>query len=218
MWIGILDNDIFSLKTVCTLLRQNLDCSILWYETLARRALLRCLEDDLWPDVIMVDMSLSDMSGIDFCREIRSNNEVTPILAYTSFPLDVYASDAAKNGAQGIVSKNNLNSIVQALLRVSSGGIVNVESIEFHTVVDSYQILKTQKKHNYMTLTLREVEILDLLLEGLSQKEISNRLGISAASVRTHSRIVRQKLGVSSLAQAISIWVGLRDLYRIKNE
>ena len=210
--IGILDNDPIALKALSAILDSNPMFSIMWAGTSGRNVATLCIEDECWPDLLLVDMSLSGMDGLDFCRLIRRNNGSVPILAMTSFPLCHYEAKVYENGGQGIVGKQDINRMMCAINDLHQGRWMIIDGILFNSPQEAYLLLKDTKRENL--LSEREEQVLKLASEGYSQKEIGKQLGIAPVSVRTHSRIAREKLGATTLSQAIVIWVSQKKAMR----
>lgn len=216
--VSILDNDTITTQALAGILGKLPHFSVLWTANTAQDALVQCLEDERWPSVILADISLSGMSGLDFCRTVRLNDENTPVLAMTSFPLEQYAQQASDAGAQGIVSKTNLPVLVKATQALASGRTwpcaPGHAPVAFLTTSQAHDMLRSAPTPDYMTLSRREVQVLELTMSGFSQEQVAGRMGITSASVRTHSRIARQKLHADTLPQAVAIWMSKRTCYR----
>ncbi len=119
--IGIVDNDELTLAALSTYLEHRFGSgSVAWRCVLGGKAVRLCRDEKTRPDVLLLDMSLSDMDGVAVCRAIRGEGSM-PILAITSFPLHRFAKRVADAGGQGIVAKRNLRNIGMALEQVSTG-------------------------------------------------------------------------------------------------
>lgn len=119
--IGIVDNDELTLAALSGYLSTHVGGdAVRWNCTLGRKAIDLCSNPATRPDLLLLDMSLSDMPGTAVCHTLRARLAVMPILAITSFPLHRYAQDVAQAGGQGIIAKRNLRHIsaaIQACLR-----------------------------------------------------------------------------------------------------
>lgn len=213
--VAITDNDPITLKALETILGR--DFSVLWTELTGKATIIRCVEDRQIPDVLLIDMALSDMSGLSACRSLRANLGIMPILAITSYPLPVFAAQAAEHGAQGIIGKENIRDIIQAIPRLTDGAVppapAQCRNVTFRSAANSHRDMLHNSLPDDMTLAPREIEILELILQGLDQRQVSRQLEISAATVRTYTRRIREKLHCSTLEQAAARWVTLRYDY-----
>lgn len=213
--VAIVDNDPITLQVLQSLLAEHFGFEIAWSAQTGYEAITRC-EEEPAPNVILVDMSLSDMQGTDVCRVIRSYNDVTALLAITSYPLTQFAAKAADCGAQGIVDKTNIHRIATAIRILAIGQVLPLPPGCTGATFESAEIChdRIKKRHQNseeIALSLREAQILELALRGYEQTEISDQLNITATTVRTHTRRAREKLHCRTLAQAIAAWLRLRQ-------
>lgn len=107
--IAIADNDPITFRALESLLGR--DFTVLWTELSGRTAVIRCVEDRQIPDVLLLDMALSDAPGPRVCRCLRANLDTMPILATTSYLLEAFAERAAENRAQGIEGKADIGAM-----------------------------------------------------------------------------------------------------------
>ena len=106
--LGIVDNDELTIGALTAYLRRHEPViRIAWTVTAGRKAIELCLNEKKRPDVLLADMSLSDMEGVEVVRRIRLRTPLMPILAITSFPMEVYAPSVSNAGAQGIIAKRD---------------------------------------------------------------------------------------------------------------
>lgn len=120
--IAIADNDPITFRALESLLGR--DFTVLWTELSGRTAVIRCVEDRQIPDVLLLDMALSDAPGPRVCRCLRANLDTMPILATTSYPLEAFAERAAENRAQGIVGKADIGAMARAIAMLAEGMVL----------------------------------------------------------------------------------------------
>lgn len=211
--LGIIDNDPITLGVLRSMLGR-LGFDVAWVVRTGREAIARCDEEPM-PDVVLVDMSLPDMEGTEVCRAVRARDCDTPLLAVTSYPLECYAKRAADCGAQGIVEKTDVRRIAAAALSLASGRVLPSPPGCSGVVFNSPQAWRRldRRDDGVAPLGSREVQILELALRGYEQDEMSDRLGIAAATVRTYTRRAREKLHCRTLAQATAVWSRLRRTF-----
>ncbi len=161
----------------------------------------------LQPDLVIVDISLPDISGIQLTNEIRNQVPETRIMVVSMHSEINYISEAFQAGATGYVVKESATErLLQGLEAVSNGEYFLDNSIS-HQVVEN--IMRTSGKlsnvsdADYGTLTPREQEITRLLAEGISTKEIAAKLFISPKTVANHRANILQKLGLHSTIELI---------------
>lgn len=152
--IGIVDNDVLTLGALSSYLTQRFgDEKILWRCTLGKKAAELCSNSQTRPQILLMDMSLSDADGVQICQEIRRTVDDMPILAITSFPLRRYAAAVAQAGVQGIVAKRNLRTIAAALECVVSGHVYLPDELA-ETMPDLHFELPVQAHRRIVAETL----------------------------------------------------------------
>lgn len=156
--------------------------------------------EELHPDVVLMDLIMPGMDGIEATRCIKSSRPDTRIIVMTSFTQDNKVFPAIEAKADGYLLKDILpGDLVKAIKTVYAGKPV------IHP--DVAQKLMLRFSHHgtsalVETLTLRETEVLELIASGLSNEEIANRLIISDKTVKTHVSRILHKLDLTSRTQA----------------
>lgn len=158
------------------------------------------------PDVVLMDIRMSVMDGVLGTKLIKSNFKDVKVLILTTFKDDEYIKEAVKNGAEGYILKNQpSDSIVESLRTVSKGNIV------FHReVADTLSSMLREesiKDPGAFGITDREFEILKLIGEGLSNKEISLKLFLSDGTVRNYVTGLLEKLELRDRTQLAIFYV-----------
>lgn len=152
------------------------------------------------PDLILMDIDMPGMSGIEAVKQIRILNATIPIIMLTVFDDNVHVLEAIRAGASGYLLKKHLSTkLFDSIEEVLSGGAPMSPSIA-RMVIASMQ--KTTE--NPYQLTPREKEILALLSQGNSYKIIASQSDISLDTVRTHIKKIYEKLHVHSQTEAVS--------------
>lgn len=151
------------------------------------------------PDILLLDIQMPDLDGLELCKMVRKNYPATRIIALSSFMESHYIKQMLKNGASGYLSKNVLPpKLCEAIETVYTGEKYLDDSIK-HLLLE--EILTGQKRNGYdISLTRREKEILQLIAEEHSNQEIANTLFISLRTVETHRLNLTQKLAVKNTA------------------
>lgn len=154
------------------------------------------------PNVILMDLQMRPVDGVESTRQIRARYADVEVVALTSFAEEERVRGALEAGATGYVLKDSEPEEVAAALRAAHQGDLRLGPDVAHTLVAS---LRTPSRERPSELTAREVEILRLLGEGRANKEIAVELGISERTARTHVSNILRKLGLSSRTQA-ALW------------
>lgn len=205
--VGIADNDALSLRSLERIIAERIpEAAVLWTVQDGAQSVIYATNRTTQPDVMMVDMSMESMPGLTICRRVRRATNEVPLLAITSFTLDLYAEDAGRCGAQGIASKNDENDLVRGLNAVVDGGTYGDGG--FETAAMAHYRLEYEPATLRDTLTTRETQTMDLLAEGLDDEVIAKRLQIGRDTVRKHLQTAMHKLGVNTRWQALLRWSG----------
>ncbi len=156
----------------------------------------------LRPDVILMDIKMPDMDGIEATREILAEVPDARVLILTTFESNNHVIHALRAGASGYVLKDSSpSSIVSSILAVMSGERVMASAIASQ-VLDLLTGTSSPKQF-YDGLTAREIEILKLVSAGNANKQIAFRLKISEKTVRNHISNMYEKLGIYDRSQAV---------------
>jgi two-component system response regulator DevR len=154
---------------------------------------------ELMPDVVLLDFRLNDGTGADAAAAIRRVAPQSKHIFLTREDSDVAKFAALESGASGFIHKSKAASeVVDAIRTVAAGGAL-ITPTSIATLLNRRRQSESQRE----SLTTREKEVLRLMAEGLSSRDIATKLGISYATVRTHIRSLGAKLGVHSKVQAI---------------
>ncbi|HET7118362.1 MAG TPA: response regulator transcription factor [Hanamia sp.] len=155
------------------------------------------------PDVVLMDIGLPNISGIEGVRTVKENFDNIQVLMFTVFDDDEKIFEAIKAGASGyLLKKSSPEEIIEAIRSLYNGGAPMSASIA-RKVIQSFQQNTTANKDDYQ-LTTRENELLYSLIDGLSYKKLAEKYFISISTVRTHIRHIYEKLHVNSKAQAVA--------------
>jgi len=156
----------------------------------------------LKPDVVLMDIKMPNLDGIEATRRIVSENPKIKVLMLTTFEADNHVIQALKAGASGYVLKDSQSgAIVSSVLAVVAGERVMASAVA-NRVLEMLTGATTPKEF-YDGLTAREVEILKMLATGMANKQIAYKLGISEKTVRNHVSNMYEKLGIYDRAQAV---------------
>jgi DNA-binding NarL/FixJ family response regulator len=159
------------------------------------------------PDVVLMDINLPGMSGIECVTRLKSKLPRTQVLMLTTYEESDLIFDSLRGGASGYLLKNMPPAeLVQAVEQVHAGGAPMSMQIA-RKVVAHFQRIK-EPSSEMETLTRREHEILGLLAKGYLYKEIADQLGISLSTVRAHLHTVYEKLHVQSRTEAVVKFLG----------
>lgn len=155
------------------------------------------------PDVIVVDISMPLLNGIEAVRQIRKTEERIKVVFLTMHPDASYAAMAFDAGASGYVLKNSASRELITAIGEAMKGRTYVTPMIAGELLQTYKKSRPGEKKYKKKLTHRQEEILQLLAEGLSAKEIADRLSISPRTVETHKYNMLQELNLNTTADLI---------------
>jgi len=182
-----------------SLLSSNPDFEIIGEAEDGREA-IRCVEK-FKPDLILMDLSMPRINGLDAIKEIKKRFSETKILVLTVHKTEEYILATLKSGADGYILKDSTHAeLVLAVKNVLSGKHYISPGISEKVIEGYLEGKKTLKtKSSWETLTQREREILKLIAEGYKNKEIGNYLCISPKTVEKHRANLMEKLDLHNV-------------------
>lgn len=157
---------------------------------------------DLRPDVVIVDISMPEMCGISATKAIREKNPKTKVLVLTMHDEEQYMVQMLAAGANGYLAKNSSkDELVSAIHAICSNDVFYSPLISEDIIQRYIDALESQQdEEDDIPLTNREKEILELISESLTTKEISAKLFISHRTVDTHRTNLMRKLNIRNTA------------------
>ena len=164
-----------------------------------REAIEYC--EQLQPDVILMDLLMPELGGVAATHTIHQRWPRVQVIALTSFQEKALVQDALQAGAMGYLLKNVSGDELSEAIRQAHGGRPTLAPEAVQALVQPPSEAETMAAD----LTRREQEVLALLVKGMSNPEIAERLFISRATVKVHISSILSKLGVASRAEAISV-------------
>lgn len=161
------------------------------------------------PDIVLLDVRLPDGSGLDACPAIRKASPDTKILILTSFLDDRMIDQAIKAGAEGYLLKEiDGPGLVRSLEEILEGQSVLAPAVTRHVMERMRQGDKPGSTvHKLNLLSPQERRVIALVAEGLTNKEIGLRLGLSDKTVKNYLSNLMEKLGISRRSEAAALYV-----------
>lgn len=158
---------------------------------------------ELLPDVVLMDIDMPGVNGIDGLRLVRTQHPDLPILMLTVFDDNQHVFDAIKAGADGYLLKKTPPEKLTAYIRDAYEGGAPMTSSIARQVLQLFARQPSDKKDTY-NLSEREKEVLQLLVNGYSYKMIAGEIFISIDTVRSHIKKIYEKLHVNSKSEAVA--------------
>ncbi len=162
---------------------------------------------ELRPDLVVMDISLPDGSGIEVTRNIRSLLPETRVVILSMHSKIHYITEAFRAGAAGYVVKESATEMLSECLEAASKGQCFMDSSIHHNVVENLRKCREQEAKitdtGYNILTRREQQVMRLLAEGLSTKKIAEKLFISPKTVKNHRSNIMSKLDLHTAIELV---------------
>ena len=161
---------------------------------------------DLCPDVIVMDINMPELNGIEATRQIVAELPDTKIIALSMYSDKRYVVGMLKAGVSGYLLKNcAFDELVSAISAVVANQNYMSQKIADTVMKDYANILESSDSSPASTLTAREREVLQLIAEGLKTKDIAARIHVSVKTVETHRQQIMRKLNAKSVAELTKI-------------
>ena len=155
------------------------------------------------PDIVLMDINMSEMNGLDATEQIRQHSPLSKIIAVSMHNQPAYVKKMMKLGAKGYITKNSpVDELISAIIEVNNGNKYICEEMK---VILSDQALVENEKQGLNSLSEREIEIVQLIKNGLSSKEISSKLDISLKTVEVHRHNILKKLNLKNSASLVNL-------------
>ena len=201
MKIIIIDDDIFVSEALKTILEINEDITVSATGSDGREALE--LYRKFRPDVLLMDIRMKEMNGLDASAAVLKEFPDARILLLTTFSDEEYIVKALKLGAKGYLLKQDYNSLLPSIRAVYTGQ--SVFGNEIMSKIPGYIQSDTEEKTDFSyeeyDISPREQEVIRLIAEGMSNKEIASRLFLSEGTVRNYLSSILSKLGLRDRTQ-----------------
>ena len=167
------------------------------------------------PDVIVMDLQMAPIDGIESTRRIRTLHTDIEVVALTSFGEEGRVHAALEAGASGYVLKDSDADDVAAAVRAAHRGELQIDPAVARSLMSSLH--RPRDRDPISELTPRELDVLRLVAAGEPNKQIATELAISERTARTHVSRILRKLGLSSRTQA-ALWAVREGLVKVEHE
>jgi DNA-binding NarL/FixJ family response regulator len=186
---------------VATMLRRQPDISVVGEAANGREAV--DITKTLRPDVILMDLRMPEMDGVEAMRQIREDNQEVKFIVLTTFDTDEYIFHAIEAGAKGFLLKDASREELFKAVRAVNRGESLVQPGVAARLLDRFAELLRPTPAEPL-LSARELEVVQLMSTGATNKEIAASLSISESTVKTHVANIFQKLDVNDRTGAVT--------------
>ncbi len=192
--VFIVDDHYMVIEGIRTLLQGEKDIELLGHASNASSCLSFLQHNQ--PDVVLMDISMPDVSGVDLCKAVRSFYPSVFVIGLSTFNQFTFIDAMMENGASGYLLKNaDKEEIIEAIHTVAKGKTYLSDEVA--------STLKNAAHEDSPVLTRRENEILRLIADGFTNPEIAEKLFLSLSTVDTHRKSLMRKLNIKNTALLI---------------
>lgn len=157
----------------------------------------------LRPDIVLLDINTKVNDGFETTKLIRQYSPASRVIGISSFVLPAYAKKMKVLGAMGYVTKNSsLDEIIVAMLEAMQGKFYFCK--ELQEAIKNEEGMKASKKNSSSVLTSREIEIITLIKQGLTSKQIADKLHLSPKTINIHRNNIFRKMDVKNVSSLIT--------------
>jgi two-component system response regulator NreC len=163
------------------------------------------LIESLSPDVLVLDIAMPNLNGIEAARQVAAKHPGTAVVILSMHSDETYVLRALKAGVRGYLLKDSADVDLIRAIRAIRAGKAFFSPAVGKTLLEDYvrQLRQRGEEDSYELLTPREREVLQLIAEGKSNKDVANLLNLSPYTVETHRSNILQKLGLHSIPDLI---------------
>ena len=156
----------------------------------------------LQPDIILLDISMPGLNGIDAAKKILGELPKTKIIMLSMYADKRYIQESLRIGARGYILKESAASeLIEAIGNVQKGELFFSRSVRDNVLHEYIELIREENNTSFSPLSVREREVLQLLAEGKSTKDIAGILNISVKTVESHRKQIMDKLDLHSIAE-----------------
>ena len=160
----------------------------------------------LRPDVVLMDVQMPRMNGVEATNQIAAALPTTRVIILTTFDYDEYVFDGIKAGARGYLLKDTpAEELLAAIRRVHAGESIIQPSVAARMIAEFTRRRRVAQEPEYEPLSERERDVLRLLADGLSNREIASRLILAEGTVKNHVSTILEKLHAANRTQAARV-------------
>jgi len=153
------------------------------------------------PDLVLADITMPGKSGLDFIKDLHAQRPAIKVLVMSMHDESIYAERVLRSGARGYIMKNQGGvQLLHAIREVLGGRVYVSETISASILENLTRPPSAEGKSRASSLTDREFEVFQLVGEGLSSRQIAERLNLSIKTIGTHRAHIKEKLGARSCA------------------
>jgi len=198
----IVDDSAIIRKSLQTIVEQDREIKVIGNAANGKTAAVLCAS--LRPDLVLMDIRMPVCDGVEGTRLIKQLNRTIKVLILTIFNDDDYIATAVRHGADGYLLKDTEDTVLIAAIKNVMKGYAVLQASAFEKLKAQYSIEDNSINHSQhmdLDLTGREQDIIKLIVDGFSNKEIASKLGIAEGTTRNHISLLLEKLHLADRTQ-----------------
>lgn len=158
---------------------------------------------DKRPHIILLDINMTPLNGFDVLKMVRKQSPGSKVIAVSMHSQPAYAKKMLRMGAKGYVTKNSpRQEMLDAIMEVNQGSVYICQEVK--NILSDQMLSEEENTAGLNQLSEREIEVINQIRDGLSSKEIADRLAISIKTVEVHRHNILKKLKVKNTASLIN--------------
>lgn len=161
------------------------------------------LVDELMPDILVLDISMPDLDGISVTRQLQSQHTDLKILILTLHEDRALLREAIKSGASGYILKRAAEAELISAIQIVMRGDMYIEPSMLRDLIDDQLRPVNPTQDSLEPLTPREIDVLKLIVQGYTNRQVGEKLGISVRTVEGHRANLSEKLGIRSRVELV---------------
>ena len=161
------------------------------------------LVDELMPDILVLDISMPDLDGISVTRQLQSQHTDLKILILTLHEDRALLREAIKSGASGYILKRAAEAELISAIQIVMRGDMYIEPSMLRDLIDDQPRPVNPTQDSLEPLTPREIDVLKLIVQGYTNRQVGEKLGISVRTVEGHRANLSEKLGIRSRVELV---------------
>ena len=207
--VGVLDNDPLALQMFRGVFQNQKNINVLWLQRVPAMAIQACFSTRSRPDVLVVDMALEGISGLDVCRMVRRVAATVRLIGVTAYRADTYRAEGLAMGMQAVLDKTQMHDLLTQIRHAGESSVIpTVHAVAQKSGIESQRVIRQEL--DARGLSPRELETLRYFSQGLQSRQIMECLGVGKSTLASYEHRAMEKLGARTRAEAVAVCVERR--------
>lgn len=208
--VAIVDNDALVARLLKSMIEKDSEFTVMWIEQDGQAALDRIHRSvsgmQALPEILLTDISMHGINGIDMSEAIRFDHSDIIILGVTSYVPSLYYTAAHQAGMQGVVAKERVQELIEAMKQALDKGALKNGQRQFDTPAAAHERVIKRGRPFITLLSPAERETIEMSALGMSTEEMAEKTGVAPATIKTYLIRIAKKFGVRNKREAVAMW------------